>query len=246
MMRNRLIIILLFPFLASAQQEWEEIDPAVFFDVVQDSEKAIPEGQSYSFISQYKIYNDYTDENPVETFTSELLCRNGKELNVFHINYYMIQDKSLNLTIDSINKQLIVQPADTSFFYRKTIQDYADFLLLAKKIHRKKENGTTRYDLELKPGHIYKAIEFVFSNQNFISQITIYSNSPYTIENNISTDAKAKIVIDFEDFKTGRKVDFNDFKTISDFIIIEGYQISSLEKYKEFEVIDLRTKNNQK
>ncbi|MDR0802493.1 hypothetical protein [Fluviicola sp.] len=234
------IFTILFPLIASSQNEWQKVNAQVFLDLIRQYEQSIPTGENYSLETGYKIYNDYNDLQPVQSFEGKLICRAGKELNIFQMGHRMIQDASVNITLDTTGKQLLVQKADPSFFYRKTIEDYTIFLELIESVYQKTENTNQVYLLQLKNGNPYHAMEFTFSDKNFISQIVIYSNQPYYTEGEADSSGKAKIVLDFKNFRKGKAVDFSHFLTVKNCILIKDDQLIPVGSYMNFEVIDLR------
>lgn len=240
---KKLIIILIpaiVPMLVFSQSNWEKADAAVFMNAIREYEQTISENESYSLETNYSIYNDFTDELPVQTFRGTLICRSGKELNVSQMGHLMVQNTEMNLTIDTLNKQILLQNPDHSFYYRKTVQDYSVFSEMAETVYQKQVNGKTSYMLELKKGYPYRAMEFVFLEKSFISQIIIYSNRPYYEEGDGYSGDQAKIVLDFKNFRKGKTVDFSSFTTIKDCIAIHNNEISPVGRFKHFEVIDLR------
>lgn len=237
---RKLIIIALFPFCAITQTNWEKVEVSAFMETIREYEQSVPVGESYSLETGYKIYKDYSDEIPIKIFNGKLVCNSGRELNIYQIEHLMIQDETLNLTIDTTERQIIIQLPDPSFFYRKTVQDYAAFSEITEATYKKTINGKTMYMLELKKGYPYQAMEFVLSAENEISQIVIYSSQSYYTEGDTYSSDKAKIVLDFINFRKGKKVDLTGFLTVKDCVVIKGIEITPIGKYKDFEIIDLR------
>lgn len=238
-MKQLILIIFLLPFFALTQNEWKEVDTEDFIRAIQEFENSIALDESYSMLTTYKIYQDYSDVTPVQTSSGRLICKNGKELNLFQMGFIIIQDKELNVTIDTVNQQIVVQNPDSSFFYRKTMNDVSEFSEMAKKIHKKEFQTKTTYSLELKDGFPYNSIELEFEGGNRVSEIIIYSNQPYKTDGQPSND-KAKVVININDFKKGNVVNLNNFKTTNEFVLLKDNIFHAVGKYKDFEVIDLR------
>ncbi len=231
---------MLCPLLGFSQSEWEKVDAKLFMDLIREYEQSVSSNENYSLETGYRIYNDYKDVQPVQSFEGKLICRAGKELNVCQMGQLMIQDASINISLDTAAKQLLVQKADPSFFYRKTLQDYSTFLEMTEMVYRKKMSNNTVFQLQLKKGNPYHSMEFTFSDKNFISQIVIYSNQPYYEEGDTYSGARAKIVLDFKNFKKGKAVDMAHFLTVKDYIVIKDGLLVPAAGYKDFEVIDLR------
>jgi hypothetical protein len=238
------LFILLFPIAIFSQTDWEKTDPQAFLELIREYEKTISEKESYSLETSYRIYNNYSDPQPVQSFEGRLACKAGKELNVFQMGHILIQDGTLNLTIDTVSKQILVQKPDPAFFYRKTIQDYSGFLEITETVSKKTVNGKVHYLLQLKKGNPYQAMEFAFSDKNFISQVVIYSNQPYYTESDY-TPGRAKIVLDFKNFKKGRFAELSRFLTVKDFVEIKDKQLTAIGTYAGFEVVDLRTQTTK-
>lgn len=239
-MKKVILLFTVLPLFVFSQTEWEEINPEVFMKAIQEFEESISLGESYSLETTYNIFKNYSDKVPVQSSVGKLTCRNGSELNVSQMGFIMIQDDKLNLTIDSVNRQIIIQQPDSTFFYRKTVSDISSFSEIAEIVYKKETLGKTLYSLELKKGNPYHAIELEFLGKEVISKVIIYSNQPYTTEDYMTETDKAKIVIDFTNFKKGRAVNLRNFKDISDFIIIKDLEFQAIGKYKDFELIDLR------
>lgn len=155
------------------------------------------------------------------------------------MGFTIIQDKEINVTIDTMNQQIVVQNPDSSFFYRKTMNDVSEFSEMAKKVHKKEFQTKTTYSLELKEGYPYNSIEIEFEGGNRVSEIIIYSNQPYKTEDQPSND-KAKVVISINEFKKGKTVNLKNFKTPIEFVLMKDNIFQAVGKYKDFEVIDLR------
>lgn len=237
---KKLIILFLMPFCAVSQSNWEKTDASAFMDVMLAYEQSIAADESYSFETGYKIYRDHADQQHIQSFDGKLICRTGRELNVNQMGQLMVQDGQANVTIDTLGKQIIVQKPDLSFFHRKTVQDYAAFSEMAETAYRKISDGKTMYMLELKKGYPYQAMEFVFTEKDVISRIVIYSSQPYYTEGGAYSADKAKIVLDFKNFRKGKAVEFSGFNTVKDCIIMKDNEIIPVGKYKGFEIIDLR------
>ena len=238
-MKQLISIILLIPFFTLSQNEWKEVASEDFIRAIQEFENSIVVDESYSMVTTYKVYQDYSDATPVQTSSGRLICRNGNELNLYQMGFTIIQDKEINVTIDTMNQQIVVQNPDSSFFYRKTINDVSEFSEMAKKVHKKEFQTKTTYSLELKEGYPYNSIEIEFEGGNRVSEIIIYSNQPYKTEDQPSND-KAKVVISINEFKKGKTVNLKNFKTPIEFVLMKDNIFQAVGKYKDFEVIDLR------
>lgn len=239
-MKQLIIILATLPFFGFSQNKWEKVDAVVFMEAIREYEQTIPLEESYSLETGYKIYKDYTDEEHIQSFNGKMICKDGKQLNVYQMGHLMIQNKDMNVTIDTLNRQIIVQQPDPSFYYRKTIQDYSVFSEMAEVTYRKKEGNKTAYMLEFKKGYPYKAIEFSFTEKATISQVIIYSNQSYYTEDDIDQGGQTKIVMNLKDFRKGKSVDFSGFITVKDCVLIKENELISVGKYKDFEIIDLR------
>jgi|GEM_PF-2991014 len=239
-----LIFILAFPLAVFSQENWVKTDAQEFLGLIREYEQSVSEKESYSLETIYKIYNNHADMQPVQSFEGRLVCRGGKELNVFQMGHVMIQDETMNLTIDTASKQILVQKPDPAFFYRKTVQDYTTFLEVTETVSKKTVNGKLHYLLQLKKENPYHAMEFTFSDKNVISQIVIYSNQPYYTAGDYA-QGRAKIVLDFKNFRKGKAADLNRFLTVNDLLQMKDKQVKAVGAYKDFEVIDLRDQSNK-
>lgn len=237
---KQLILLLFVPCCLFSQSDWQPVDGQVFMDLIREYERSVPEGENYAMQTSYRIFSDHDSQVPVQSFEGRLLCKSGKALNVYQMGHMMVQDETLNLTIDTLEKKIILQKPDPSFFYRKTVEDYAVFLEMAEKVQQRVIGKNTLYRLMLRKGNPYRAMEFAFTDKKFLSQITIYSNQPYHQEGETPSPGMARIVLDFRDFKKGHSVDLRHFLMVSDCIDMQNTVITATAKFSGFEVIDLR------
>lgn len=233
-------ILALVPLISFSQNDWEKVEPKVFVEVLRTFEKTIAKGDSYSFDTYYSIFNNYMDLMPIKQFSGSLICKSGEELNVRQMGQLSIQNSEINLTVDSVSKQLIVQKSDSSFFYRKTVEDYLKFSEIAESIFKKKQGEQEIYILEFIKGFPYKSMEISVAIQGDITQVVIYSNHPYLVDNIDYSNDRAKIIMDIKDFRKGKSVDLNGFLSIEHFINKENEKMLPAKKYSNYELIDLR------
>lgn len=233
-------ILLLIPFLGFGQGDWEKVEPKEFMEVLRGFEQSISSDASYSFETHYRIYNDSKDAVPVKQFIGYLTCKSGNALNVSQMGQLMVQHAGLNLTIDTASRQLIVQKADSTLFYRKTVEDYGKLTEVAASVFRRKQGEEYLYILELKKGNPYKSMEFTITAEKSIREIVINSNSPYLVEDMDYSSAQAKIVMEIRNFRKGKGVETKGFLTVDKFVKQEGNQLVLKEEYKGYELIDLR------
>src|SRR5690554_2386677 len=197
-MRKLIIIILLFPCWAQAQKEWTVIEPKEFLEDILAFEHSIPEGVSYSFSTNYKIFNDFADPAPIKIFSGRLISKQGIEFNIAQMGHFMVQNNMHNITVDSVDNQLIVQFSDPSFSYRKTEEDYLKLSKITQEIKRKTVGNKKHFSLTLIDGYPYHSMEYTFSGDNLISEIIIYGNAPYLAEDdNDYLIKKSKVIISF-------------------------------------------------
>lgn len=235
-----IIILAIIPAFSFTQVNWEKVDASVFLTAIREYEQSIPENESYSIETGYKIYKHFTDEQYIQSFDGKLICRGGKELNVYQMGHLMIQGTDWNITIDTTNNQILVQNPDLTFYHRKTVKDYAVLSELSESVYQKVTKDKTWYMLEFKKGYPYRAMEFVFLEKNTISQVVIYTTQPYYTEGDAQSTDQAKIVLDFKSLKKGKAVNFSNFIEVKDCIQIKENNIIPIGKYKDFELIDLR------
>ncbi len=235
-----LICILIVPLFCSSQTDWEKVEPQVFLELIRGYEQSVPEGDHYSIETGYRIYSNATDQVPVQVFDGKLICKSGKMLNLFQMGHILVQDEQLNVTVDTAGKKILLQKPDPSFFYRKTVKDYTTFLETADVVQRRKQGDQVLYRLMLKKGAAYDAMDFLVSGKFTITQITIYTNQPYYTEDDTYSSDKARIVLDFRNFKTGKAVELKKFLLVKDFIAFKDKTPVPVGNYSDYEVIDLR------
>lgn len=234
--------ILLFPICLIAQTDWEDIEPVEFLKELRVFEELIPEGESYSFSTSYLVYNDFADVMPIQTHSGYLVSKNGVDFNISQMGYLIIQNEKYNVSIDSINRQLVVQFSDPAFSYRKTLEDYTELVEVTEEIKKRVANNTTYYSLILKPGYSFHSMEYAFTKDNLISEVIIYGNRPYSSEDNNNGNSmnRSKVIIRFTDFKIGKSVSLKEFVSLEELIHFDNDRIEPLGKYEKYEILDLR------
>lgn len=222
-----------------SQEGWEKINLDTYLNVILNLEKDIPTDQSYSHRSETRIFDDYEATQPVEIVRSFLLCKEGQVYNLRQNEYFIIQENDLNLMIDSLRNEIVLQYADSSFFYRKKASDYVKIGEITKVIYQKKEKGRTTYLLELLAGYPYTAVEFVVVN-NWIQKIICYSSSPYDLDP--YSNKLARFEMSFEDFQIGKKALSMTVVSPSDYVKEEGGEMILQPSKTHYKLIDLRNK----
>src|SRR5690554_1699595 len=92
------IIVLLLPICLLSQTDWTVIEPTDFLEELRTFEKSIPEGESYSFSTDYSIYNDFADVLPIKTYSGHLICREGIDFNISQMDYFVVQNEHYNVS----------------------------------------------------------------------------------------------------------------------------------------------------
>lgn len=241
-------ILIIAPLNLLAQSKWERIESTVFMEAISTFEQSISKTSNYSLETSYEIFEKITDQTPIEKTTSVSFCKEGKQLMIKTLpsasqdGYMMVQNQNLCVIIDTTSKEVILQKADESFYYRKTMEDNLKLLEVAKEFYRKTTGKKVEYRIILQNGLPYESIEYTFQDKYYISDIVIYSNSPYLVgsDENEQVKTKSKVVIRILHFKKDKSVNFNGFKTVDDFILMKNGNPVLTEGYSNFELIDLR------
>lgn len=239
-MKQIVYILLFIPIFLNAQNGWKKVEVSTYFELLRNFEKSIPENEDYSLTMDYAIFNDFADQKPIKTFKGKVVCRDGNQLNVSQMGLFVIQNEKLNLTIDSTNRQILIQHSDSSFFYRKTLSDFKIASEIIQNVQIKENNNKTILNVELKEGAPYKAMVITFLDKKTISKIEIYGNRPYYSENNSNSQKKSKLVVDFGHLRIGANAVIKKFRNINEFIEVVGDTIRTTKDYKGFKIIDLR------
>ncbi len=220
------------------QESFVEISTEQYLKELIAIESSFPESTDYFIISSSKVFVNYEASIPIQETRMQVKCKAGKIYNVQTNDLLVIQEGLIAITIDSANNQIYLSSSDIDFNYKKQPGDLMNLGEIAKKIHKKTTKNSTIYSIEFNPGYILAALEFTMINDK-IESVTHYSNQSYdyyTYPNDL-----AKFEMKIKEFKIGNNsVKENTLLRLTDVVVITETEVSLTEKFKTFELIDLR------
>ena len=244
---NRLLIlyILLLGFEPLAQKGWEDCSLEAFSDAILKAEKSIQIDGNYSYKASYKFYESLTIEEPKLELEALLISRGGKEIYMSQFGRIMVQNENLNVVCDTAMKNVVINEPNNRFFDLRTTEDFGMLLNSRCTAKRKIEKTLTKYYLEFPSGGKYLAAEVWLLNDGKVDTYILYT------ANDILDDSeeKDKIIrprmeVKYSDYHFGTNVPIEKMNHVKDFVLLKENTLFLTEKYKDYELIDLRISNN--
>ncbi len=238
-MRNLLSIVLLICYssVLYGQDKWLEIDSKEYLSAIIKLEQAIPQSENYLLRTNTLVFSDYESMFPIQKLEMELKCENGHLFNILSNGLMIIQDKGINITIDTLGREIYLQAEDSKFNYRKQSEDYTVLAEMAKRIYKSNQGDLTTYYLELIPGYEITGIELTVDKQWF-KKMVYYSSS--SVDRINYPDQLSRFELSVESFLTGKKAFGGKMITPNEVVNIDVESITLKPLYKDFKLIDLR------
>lgn len=233
------LFIILFSNVIFGQKSsnWVQIDSKEYLSAIVKLEESIPLSESYYLKINNLVFSDYETKLPYQHVVSELKCEAGHLFNIHSNGVLIVQDKGINLTIDTLNNQIYLQNEEEKYHYRKQPDDYLILADLAKRFFKSIDGELVTYYLEFQPGYEITGIELTLDNEWF-KKMVYYSATP--INHYEFPDQLARFEISIDTFKKGKKSLNGPLIHPKDILSVQADRLILQPKYEKYEVIDLR------
>lgn len=238
-MRTLILLICTSSFIF-AQSEWTKVETTDIFNLIQKQEENIDLTESYALSANMKIFRSSKEQFPTETSENYIVCRAGKEINIFQKNMIILQNKDINVSIDTADKKIIYNHPNPQFFKRKDEEDLKEYLKIAEQTHRKVNGKQTIYKVSFNANFPLKEVEYTYNEYKEINNIKLISQETIDMEDDKEILIQPIVTIDLQYINKGSSVDFKNFINPADVVQRKNIGVIKTEEYKNYQIIDLR------
>lgn len=221
--------------------QFKEIELIDFKNKIFEIEKAVPEGENYSYSAQYLFFETDISLDTTLSYDFNLVAnQKEKELDMLQFGRYVTQNSTIQIVCDTTEKQLIIKKSEAKYFDRKISDDYALLLQSNCKAFKRNSGQLEVFRLEFPSGATYSAIELWINNSNLVEKYVTYTDKPVIDDSgDIKKVIKPRLEIHYDNYLFGSDVPTSNMKGVSDYFI-DFKTLTPINSYQEFEIIDLR------
>lgn len=225
-----------------AQNGWTPSSVEEFSRVIMEIEQAIPDNSSYGYETEYRFYEELESITPVMTDKAVLTCINGKEIYMEQFGKITVQNEAVMVTCDTVSGTIILNNAMADFTRRKSVSDFSALQTSGSLIQKKAAAGKTVFYIQFPNGFKYAGAEITLGGPIGVEQYILYSKET-AFENMEGKDitAQPRMEVVYRNYTEGNRVNTKDMKRVSDFLALANGEYVPTDKYKDFELIDLRS-----
>lgn len=239
------ILILVSGNVFAQNSDWESVNLNDFTTLIMKIEQQVQSSTSYSFESDYVFYNDLTTDIPAMIESAFLICSKGEEIYMKQFSRYMVQNKELNVTCDTLSNTIVINDPQMQYFERKTTSDFAELLNSRSTIKKRSEGNLTKYILEFPEGFTYLAAEIWIMNESTVKKYILYTANEYYDDSQEEVKMiQPRMEIIFKNQLFGNQAKTDRLKKVSDYVLLVDGEYKPHSNYSDYELIDLRTLNN--
>lgn len=223
--------------------QWKESSVQEFTEEVLLSEKAI-EG-SYSYEMNYSFFNDLEAKDLEMEMKGFIYNENGIDLYVDQFGRFSYQNQILNVTVDTVLKYVIVQPAVKEFTKKKTLDELKPFLESKCIVHKQLKDKLTQYSIEFGPSFKYKGCEIWFNQQHYVVKMILFAGESIEDDRDFQNPKtiEPRLEIVYSNYLTGSSFRSVKGRKLENIISENGGVLSIIDpRFTSFELIDLRVK----
>lgn len=225
-----------------ANAQWQDIPLDEFSGVILGLEGKIPEGSSYAYRAKYLFFEEPNSTDTTLAYDFEL-CYQAQRSH-FYMSQFgreVIQHADIQMICDTAVKQLVLLRPEEKYLHRKTTEDFALLLNSKCKAQKRMSGKNTVYYLTFADGARYHGAEMWLTNEGLVSKYILYTATD-VVDDSHETDRiiHPRMEIHFTDYKFGKQAEELHPKGIPSFFS-DLKTKTPAAKYKDFEIIDLRT-----
>lgn len=195
----------------------------------------------YSYNTKYLLYEDVNDIKPKISYEGKYLT-NNKAYNLYQFGTLIIQDGELNVTIDSVEREIIINRIDSTLLLNRNLSDLKGLINSQNKVDKKVVNHKEHYMIQLGNLAKYKAVEIVNENNKMTELIFYTPEQELELEDGTKRTCRPKLIIEFSNYTFNDKVDTKLLRTWREFLEKNGDYFQVKKKYEDYKLIDLRIK----
>lgn len=225
-----------------AQKGWEASSAEEFSKAIMAMEQVITQNNSYSYQTDYSFYEELESTTPVLTESAQLICNEQGELYMEQFGQIIIQNKTINVTVDEASQSIVIKDALEDYTKRKTTADFSALQAKGSTIQKKTVQNKTIFYITFPEGFQYVGAEMTTGGAMGIEKYILYSRlTAFENSEGVMINAQPRMEVVFRNFIQGNQVKSIPMKRITDFLTLVNGAYVLNDSYKEFELIDLRS-----
>lgn len=239
-----ILVMFLFGFILP-DSNWETVTASDMSKEIKSMEEFYKNTSAYSIKIVHRTYRNYSATKIEDESTGFFIKDAKNNYHSYSMGIRTIQNSKMKLTIDSLNKSILLNEPDSYLSKEVKISELKDLLKLCSAIKMNKEEGAKKYRFEFNKGGSYSAYEIWANSSSQIKKLILFFNTEVLTDPSDEKSAKTKprAEISFSDYTTGITPDYKKYFDETPYIQLKNEKYSGVGKYKGFEVLDLRVKN---
>jgi len=234
-------IILAFWFVSANAQEWEDVSLEDFSKAILSVEERVPKGSSYGFEADYYFFEQLVSTDTTLALHTELNYQYAsKLLNMDQFGRLIVQTKDVQITCDTTYKQLILNDPNPEYTKRKGMEDFKLLLKSECTVQKMVKGKFEVYSILFAQGARYRGAEIWIEKEGMVSKYILHAGTPVLDDSGKEDKViEPRLEVHFKNYVFGAQADKK--KLIGDEeYFIDLKELKLQEKYKEFEIVDLR------
>lgn len=238
------LIFILSGFVIS-DNNWEVVSADEMTKKIKEIESFYKTTKAYSIVVSHKSYKNYTSNIPEDQSNGFFIKDTKNNYHSYSMGIRTVQNDKVRITIDSLNKSILINQPDKSFSREVKISELKDLLKTCSKMKIGTWSNIDKLRFEFSRSSSYSAYEIWTSTSYRITRVVIYFNIeiPTDPDDEKSPKTKPRAEIVFSDYKTGISPDYKKYFDETKYIVFKNGEYAATDKYADFLIYDLRVKN---
>lgn len=239
--------ILLFSMACSVNAQWMPVEIADFNKAMLAVNKDLFNQQRYGFTAKQSFFKSSESKDTINKMDYSYAYNKSLDLlNISELGTFLIQDKTIQVRIDSIEQIIIISPANLLLTQKNFKDAFSKDTPINYQVFKKYQANQTIYKMKFDTLSHYSSIDIVMDKKGDIKKAIFIAGRP--IQDMDSDEISLifpKMEIEYTGFISGDALSATSFVQMSSIFTDSNY-INLQWKYKDYEVVDTRKKEENK
>ena len=211
---------------------------------IKEIEGFYKDNSAYTIKVTHASYKSYSATVAEEKSQGYFIKDAKNNYHSFAMGIHTVQNAKLKITVDSVNKSILINDPDKTYTKAVKTDDLSGYLKVCDQIKKIKGTNYDRFRFEFGKTQTFSAYEIWTGTDNRIEKLVMFFNAEFPSDPNEEKSAKTKprAEIIFSDYKTTVKPVYKDHFDETKYITLKDGNYVASDKYKGCKVYDLRTK----
>lgn len=225
--------------ILSISAQWKASSMAEYLEIANNSELSKKKDNAFSFECDYLFYESLDGAKEKLKYSSFFQKNDSKQIYFEQFGRVTIQNLKYKIILDTTEKTLVFTDAD-SVFQDQSLFDISNYKKETNNIKKYQDQSRIKFYFELPQGYKYSAYEIWYDLKNNLEKVILYASQEIDNGDDQGVLIRPRMEILYKNYNYNSvkklKLNFEDILSLeNDLIIVK-------EKYKAFELIDLRKK----